>query len=147
MFVIVVCSILWAWPRLINQNILICVWCSPSPWSGKSRAGLIQLEPVLGSPWVGNACPVASLGSRRCSWLVRATGWSTVSAPWPRDRFREKTEIKGPLCKCLRDSVTVGRDLYRYFKPPAQNRQRSARGRAFSPFLGRLRPDSAQHYS
>jgi hypothetical protein len=71
--------------------------CSSSPWSGKSRAGLIQLEHVLGSPRVGNACPVASLGSRRCSWPVQATGWSAVSASWPGDRVREETEVEGPL--------------------------------------------------
>ena len=69
--------------------------CSPSPWSGKSRAGLIQLEHVLGSPWVGNACPVASLGSRRCSWPVQATGWSTACTSWPGSILEKKYKIEG----------------------------------------------------
>jgi hypothetical protein len=140
----------WACRHPLIGNTWIWSRWSPSSWAGKSRAGLIQLEPILGSPRIGNTCPIVDLGSHRCSWPVRATRWLALSAPWPRDRFREETKIKGPLCKCQRDKGTRGRVLYRYFKPqgfPAQNGHRSTRGRAFSPFLGRLRPDSAQRCS
>jgi hypothetical protein len=127
---------------------LVCVRCSPSPWSRKSKVGLIQLEPVLGSPRVGNTRPVVNLDSRRQSWPVRAAGWSAVSALWPRGRVREATELEGGFCKVSVTQGIVHWTLFKLFKTSrafSQDRQRR-RGRArLCLGMGQIGPVSAQH--
>jgi hypothetical protein len=128
---------------------LVYVRCSPSPWSGKSRVTLIQLEPVLGSPRVSNTRLVVNLGSRRQSWPVRATRWSAVSMSWPRGRVREETELEGGFCMVSVTQGIVRWPLFKLFKTSrafSQDRQRG-RGRArLCLGMGQFGPVSAQHY-
>jgi hypothetical protein len=148
MLAIVVYSTHWAWPHLINRNILVCVRCLPSPWLGKCRVGLIQLEPVLGSPRVGNTRLVVNLGSRRQSWMVRAAGWSAVSAPWPRGRVREETELEGGFCKVSVTHEIVCWTLFKLFKTSRAFSQDQQRGRGRARLclgMGHIGPVSAQH--
>jgi hypothetical protein len=127
---------------------LVCVRCLPSPWLGKCRVGLIQLEPVLGSPRVGNTRLVVNLGSRRQSWMVRAAGWSAVSAPWPRGRVREETELEGGFCKVSVTHEIVCWTLFKLFKTSRAFSQDQQRGRGRARLclgMGHIGPVSAQH--
>jgi hypothetical protein len=83
MLVMLIGSTHWARPRSTDRNTWICIRCSPSPWVGESRAGLVQLRHGLGSPRVRDASLAFILGSRRRSWSVLAKRWPTTSVPLP----------------------------------------------------------------
>jgi hypothetical protein len=97
--VIVTCPALGAWLHLINRNTLIWVQYPRSPWSGTSWPELVQIEHVLGSPWVGYAFPVARLGDHRRSWPARAASVMNDEHTVARDVCGEEIEMWGCFCK------------------------------------------------
>jgi hypothetical protein len=139
--VIVTCPALGAWLHLINRNTLIWVQYPRSPWSGTSWPELVQIEHVLGSPWVGYAFPVARLDDHRRLWPARAASVMNDERTVARDVCGEEIVMWGCFCKSSVTHKNSNRTHLQLIKTPRAFCEVSTAGAGapmFPVLLGRL---------